>query len=140
MSILESIVSVNENRLRIINLRNKNIKYKIKLCWVKAHIGYIGNKIENYLAKAALNKNCTLNKNCIDIYFYPSKRYIRNPLKQKYLTTWLNDWYNSMKGRITWNYIPIISHLKIISDFYLNQVTAGQGIFLIFRYERFGKT
>lgn len=72
----------NENRL---NLRNKIIKYNIKLCWMKAHVGYAGNKRVDHLAKAALSKNH------IDIFFHSSKRYIRKLLKQKYIHTWQND-------------------------------------------------
>lgn len=61
-------------------------------------------------------------------------------LHDKYIDKWLSEWDSSNKGRLTWKYIKKVNVKKIYSDFYLNQIISGHGIFPAYQAEKFKKT
>lgn len=57
----------------------------------------------------------------------------------KYLDLWKLKWESSQKGRETLNYIKEVNEGNIYSDFYINQVITGQGVFPRHQADRFNK-
>lgn len=133
MSVLLALSSPNENRTYILNLKNKLNYMHIDLYWTKAHIGAVGNERADELAKMGTNRPI------IDIIFAPTKTQVKNLLLDKYYITWNNRWNDSFKGRTTFLYIQEVNCNRLISDFYLNQIVTGHGIFPAFQAERFRK-
>ncbi|XP_023237932.1 uncharacterized protein LOC111636823 [Centruroides sculpturatus] len=74
---------------------------KIKIRWVKAHIGIAGNKKADALAKEAASlTETTYNKIPIS--------YIKRLLRQESIDEWQEEWSYSMKGRHTFWLLPNI--------------------------------
>lgn len=71
LSALQSIVSLNENRLFITTMRNKIDNLGINIKWTKAHVGDPGNEAADELAKLSTTKDS------IDIEFQLSKSQLR---------------------------------------------------------------
>lgn len=112
-------------------MRNKLNYLKIDLYWTKAHVGDVGNEEADEMAKEATTK---VN---IDTKFQNTRYQIRVQLDAKYKEIWNARWESSIKGRETWNYIKKTDYEKIYSDFYLNQVITGHGIFPKYQSEKF---
>lgn len=72
MSVLQSICSILEHRVFIIDLRKIiELRGNIKLLWAKAHLGNIGNKKAESLVKKATRKTE------IEDYFYHTNKWIK---------------------------------------------------------------
>lgn len=133
MLALQAICPVNEHRTYVLNLKNKIKFFEIDLFCTKAHIGVIGNERADILAKMGTNKET------MDAKFHYTKAQVRKSLYKKYQRVWNNRWCESLSGRTTYNYFKDVSYKKIVSDFFLNQVVTGHGIFPSFQAERFGR-
>jgi len=68
--------------------------WKIKLCWVKAHVGIRGNELADTLAKeAAANGNIT------ESYKRVPKSVVLSELEETSVEKWQSEWTQSTKGR-----------------------------------------
>ncbi|GBO10112.1 hypothetical protein AVEN_165480-1 [Araneus ventricosus] len=87
--------ATEENRRIIIEIKKKLKLTKIKLQWVRAHNGTIGNERADAPAKLAASKDQT------DIEFGPSEVQLRYRGKVLLATKWQERWSNSAKGSYT---------------------------------------
>lgn len=101
------------------NLKNKILHLDIELFWTKAHVRDVGNERAD-----VVDKNATAKEN-IEIRFSLTKLQLKMILNNKCKDIWNTRWGNSIKGRITWNYIRNVNYDRIYSDFFINQVETG---------------
>jgi hypothetical protein len=75
--------------------------WEIKLCWVKAHAGILGNELADTLAKkAATNESLTEKYNKIP------KSVVKKELEEESVRKWQRNWTQNTKGSITKEYFP----------------------------------
>ena len=96
-------------------------KIDIRLSWVKAHAGNLGNEEADKLAKEASRGSTTL------LPLPPS--YLKKKLNIKLLHEWQGEWDTSETGRETYSYQP-----KVCSRFFcttpeVNAILTGHGPF-----------
>lgn len=92
---LAAIINLNNNNTFINNIRKLIINYNVKLYWIQAHVGGVGNeKVDAYDKEATEKSN-------IDLTFDYSKSLIKKILNDKYLISWKEYWNNSSNGRTT---------------------------------------
>ncbi|GBN94055.1 hypothetical protein AVEN_183360-1 [Araneus ventricosus] len=76
----------------------------IRVSWIKAHAGYIGNEEADRLAKEAAET-----KNFPETPLELPKSFIKTFLRQKMLATWQMAWDDGDTGRLIHNIIPKVS-------------------------------
>ncbi|GBO46366.1 hypothetical protein AVEN_207690-1 [Araneus ventricosus] len=76
---------------------------RIRLGWVKTHIGIKSNEIADTLAKEA-------NTDGIPVSFPFPKSFLNNQLLELSLLRWQAEWNNGETGRSVYGIIPLISH------------------------------
>ncbi|GBM47114.1 hypothetical protein AVEN_24245-1 [Araneus ventricosus] len=76
----------------------------IRVSWIKAHAGYIGNEETDRLAKETAEK-----ENFPEISLGLPKSFIKTFLRQKMLTTWQMAWDDGDTGRLIHNIIPKVT-------------------------------
>lgn len=133
MSSLMAIQSKMDSEIvsEIRSLVKKSNK-QIQLAWVKAHAGETYNEIvDTYAKKATSNEEVEI-KTKIPI------SYIKKQIKREINKIWQDQWDNSTTGRKTYELIREVSTARIISDFHVNMVITGHGIFPTFQAQRFG--
>ena len=91
---------IEEMRRKLTEMRKTN--WKIKLRWVKAHVGIRRNELADTLAKhAATNKDIT------ETYKKVPKRVALSELEGINIEKWQREWEQSTKGRTTKEYYVI---------------------------------
>lgn len=99
MSALQTLISLNEERKYVLNIRDKIRKSNIKIYWTKVHVNNPGNDRADELAKLATSK-CI-----IDVFFHPNKIQIKKVLIEKYIDWWQERWDNNTEGREVCDFI-----------------------------------
>ncbi|GBM40582.1 hypothetical protein AVEN_172209-1 [Araneus ventricosus] len=79
---------------------------RIRLGWIKAHIGIKGNEIADTLEKEATTDG-------IPASLPFPKSYLKNQLLQLSLSHWQAEWENSETGRSVYSIIPKISNKEL---------------------------
>ena len=75
--------------------------WEIKLCWVKAHAGIIGNELADTLAKKA-----TKNESLTEEYNRIPKSVVTRELEEESVRKWQRNWTQTTKGSTTKEYFP----------------------------------
>ncbi|GBN90950.1 hypothetical protein AVEN_42543-1 [Araneus ventricosus] len=78
--------------------------YHIRVSWIKAHAGYIGNEEADRLAKEAAET-----ENFPETPLEFPESFIKTSLRQKMLATWQMAWDDGDTGRLIFNIIPKLS-------------------------------
>ena len=73
----------------------------VKFYWCKGHNKIIGNEMADYFAKDSIS-----NPNCINQVLPLPMSQVKNKVKSKSKSSWLNRWRSSTNGRITFSFIP----------------------------------
>ncbi|GBM71204.1 hypothetical protein AVEN_119928-1 [Araneus ventricosus] len=89
----------NSIALKIFKLLHSHLH--IKVSWIKAHAGYIGNEEADRLAKEAVET-----EKFPETPLEFSKTFIKTLLHQKMLVTWQMAWDDGDTGRLIHNIIP----------------------------------
>ncbi|GBM23903.1 hypothetical protein AVEN_208528-1 [Araneus ventricosus] len=76
----------------------------IRVSWIKAHVGYIGNEEADRLAKEAAET-----ENFPETPLELPKSFIKTFLRQKMMATWQMAWDDGDTGRLIHNIIPKVS-------------------------------
>ena len=106
---LDSLRNGNIHTFLIEEIRKKlnemmKTNWKIKLRWVKAHIGIRGNELTDTLAKEA-----AANQNIKESYKRVPKSVVLSELEDKSVEKWQSEWTQSTKGRTTKEFFPEVT-------------------------------
>ena len=82
----------------------EKIEWKIHFCWVKAHVGILGNELADILTKDAAT-----NLDIAECYNKVPKSVVKRELEDRSVDKWQRDWYQSTKGKITKDYLPTVA-------------------------------
>ena len=101
--------------------------WKIKFCWVKAHIGIQRNELANTLAKeAAANTDIT------ECYHKVPKSVVKSELEATSVAKWQRERDLTTKGQITKAYFPVVAQrldMKInLTQNFTTMVTGHENI------------
>ncbi|GBN49607.1 hypothetical protein AVEN_240236-1 [Araneus ventricosus] len=78
----------------------------IHLRWLKTHVGYLGNKCADQLAKEAITKG--------DPFLLPKPlSYLKAEIKSAPLSIWQDNWDNGETGRSTHDIVPRVSNKPV---------------------------
>ncbi|GIX87617.1 uncharacterized protein CEXT_760061 [Caerostris extrusa] len=116
---------LNKNNL-VQKIRNEiqEIRPKLlKIEWIKAHSGIVGNERADYLAKDA-----TINPNTLSESLPTPKSFIKHQLKQLFIQQWQEEWNTANTGRRTHNFIPKVSH-NMSTNLLITYFVTGHGPF-----------
>jgi len=92
---------IEESRRKIIEMNTAN--WEVKLCWVKAHAGIMGNELADTLAKkTAKNESLTEEYNRIP------KSVVTRELEEESVRKWQRNWTQTTKGSTTKEYFPSV--------------------------------
>jgi hypothetical protein len=75
--------------------------WEVKLCWVKAHAGIMGNELADTLAKKA-----SKNESLIEEYNRVPKSVVTRQLEEESARKWQRNWIQTTKGSTTKEYFP----------------------------------
>jgi ribonuclease HI len=78
--------------------------WKIKFCWVKAHIGIQGNELADTIAKEAAAKT-----DIAECYYKVPKSVVKTELNAASVAKWQREWDLTTKGQITKGYFPEVA-------------------------------
>jgi ribonuclease HI len=81
----------------------KETRWKITLCWVKAHSGIRGNELADTLSKKAVTS-----ENITESYKSPKKRSVERTRRGK-RGKWQREWTRTIKGRTTKEFFPDVA-------------------------------
>ncbi|GBO45415.1 hypothetical protein AVEN_239203-1, partial [Araneus ventricosus] len=101
----------------------ESIDGNIELHWVRTHQVQLGNEHAYELAK-----NATV-KDMIDYHFNRSCVQLRNDAKRNIILKRQERWDQSQKGRRTKMFFDWVNLIRVIGNFFLNQIYTGQGVF-----------
>ncbi|GIX87724.1 uncharacterized protein CDAR_617111 [Caerostris darwini] len=104
-SVLLALANPNNLDPSIIRIKNKvkNYNGQVRLFWIKAHAGHMGNERADELAKE------TTNSPTIDITIDINLQYIKKLIKKEITAEWQDRWSNSNKGREVFALLPQIN-------------------------------
>ncbi|GBM14216.1 hypothetical protein AVEN_167303-1 [Araneus ventricosus] len=123
-SALMTVESLSDQRELIWNIKKKlKDREDIKLMWVKAHMGEMGNERADVLAKDAANRET------IDAQFIYSTVQTRNKNNKKIKRSLAAQMDGIYKGTWTRLIYPEINMTRLSADFCSNQIITGHGIF-----------
>jgi hypothetical protein len=127
---LDSLKNGNIHTFLIEVIRRKltemgKINWKIKFCWVKAHVWIRGNELADTLAKeAATNEDIT------ECYKKVPKNVLIRELEGISVEKWQREWDQTTRGRTTKEYFPVVAErlkmkIKITKNF--TSMVTGNG-------------
>jgi hypothetical protein len=103
----------------------KRTSWEITLCWVKAHVGILGNELMDILAKkAAMNELLTVDYNRIP------KSVVSRELEEESVKKWQRNWSQTTKGSTMKEYFPNIQErlkMKINLTQNVTDILTGRG-------------
>ncbi|GIY78163.1 putative 115 kDa protein in type-1 retrotransposable element R1DM [Caerostris darwini] len=101
-SVLLALENLNNLDPSILLIKNKIMNYtgQVRLFWIKAHVGHMGNERADVLAKEATNSPDIQLSTDADLHF------IKQLIKKDILAEWQDRWSNSTKGREVFILLP----------------------------------
>ncbi|GIY66992.1 hypothetical protein CDAR_417641 [Caerostris darwini] len=134
-SVLLALENLNNLDPSILNIKNKILNFtgQVRLYWIKAHAGHMGNERADVLAKEA-----TTNPD-IQLPVVANLQYFKQLLKKEILAEWQDRWSNSSKGREVFLLLPKVNINRVQGDFYINQLISGHGALAAYQLRFFGK-
>lgn len=103
----------------------------IKLFWVPAHTGIIGNEEADLAAKEATQLPETNNIKL-------PQSHVKNLVKHEIMLQWQEEWDTTDKSRYTYTFFPRVNTQRTLGQSQLTQYFTGHGQFLTFVH-RLGK-
>jgi hypothetical protein len=103
-------------------------EWKIRFCWVKAHVGILGNE---------LAKDTATNLDFAECYNKVPKSVVKRELEDRSVDKWEKDWNRSTKGKITKDYVSIVAErlkMKITTTHNFTTMVTGHGNIKAFLY------
>lgn len=107
---------------------------ELKFHWVKSHDGNVRNEQVDAAARRA-----TLKEN-VDLVVKYSKKYISTLTKADMLKLWQERWSSSNLGRKTHSFFPDVNDKRLCSDFFVNQIYSGHGVWGPYQHRFFGRS
>ncbi|GIY74159.1 uncharacterized protein CDAR_166411 [Caerostris darwini] len=134
-SVLLALENLNNLDPSILNIKNKILNFTgiVRLFWIKAHAGHMGNERADVLAKEA-----TTNPD-IQLPVVANLQFIKQLLKKEILAEWQDRWSTSSKGREVFLLLPKVNINRVQGDFYINQLISGHGALAAYQNRFFGK-
>jgi len=131
-SSLKAIIGPFQNHPFIHRIRLLMVKCNadfLKLAWVPAHTGILGNEMADTLAKKAAQG---ISSNYTMLSLPPS--HLKQIANSHLLKTWQEKWMESEKGRYTYMFFPQVDKERLIGDYLLNLFT-NRGPFPCFKFK-----
>lgn len=111
-----------------------NNLHNCKLCWIKAHVGHLGNEAADVLAKQASQlPNISISLKLDKVTF-------KKIAFKLYLNCWQELWNTSTNGRHTFQIFPKISTNRIFGNFFINQILSNHGFHAAHQHRLFQKS
>lgn len=128
-SALQTIADTRSDSSIVQNIHQmiKNVNnLDIRLKWIKAHVGHIGNERADDLARLA-----TKGVECLELD--APLTFVKLSLEHTTLNNWRDEWENSTNGKWTKVFFPTLTHRtsakELRSNFYNTQFLTGHGKF-----------
>jgi len=113
------------DKIRLQTRKQEQADWNVRFCWVKAHVGTLGNELADRLAKeAATNAEIAICYNKIP------KSVVLRELEKTGVEKWQSVWNCSTKGNATKEYFPIVTerlNIKISTNQHLTTMLRGHG-------------
>lgn len=123
---------VEEVKLKWLKLRNKQ-SITVTFHWIPSHQNIEGNEDADKVAKEATKKES------VDVVAKLSYNEVRRRMKRAVECDWQSHWEKTTKGRRTYRFFKKVTMGRCKSDFYLNQILTGHGVFPAHQARMFGK-
>ena len=111
------------DKIRLQTRKLEQADWNVRFCWVKAHVGTLGNEPADRLAKeAATNADIAICYNKIP------KSVVLRELEKTSVEKWQSIWNCSTKGNATEEYFPIVTerlNMKISTNQHLTTMLKG---------------
>ncbi|GIY45304.1 uncharacterized protein CDAR_246041, partial [Caerostris darwini] len=134
-SVLLALENLNNLDPSILNIKDKILNYtgQVRLFWIKAHVGHMGNERADVLAKEPTTNPDIQHPTVANLHF------IKQLIKKEILAEWQDRWSNSTKGREVFLLLPRVNVTRVQGDFYVNQLISGHGALAAYQHRFFGK-
>ncbi|GIY65165.1 putative 115 kDa protein in type-1 retrotransposable element R1DM [Caerostris darwini] len=134
-SVLLALENLNNLDPSILNIKDKILNYtgQVRLFWIKAHVGHMGNERADVLAKEPTTNPDIQHPTVANFHF------IKQLIKKEILAEWQDRWSNSTKGREVFLLLPRVNVTRVQGDFYVNQLISGHGALAAYQHRFFGK-
>ncbi|XP_023228235.1 uncharacterized protein LOC111628637 [Centruroides sculpturatus] len=119
---------VREIRSMVLRARHER---HVTLRWVRGHIGILGNKRADQLAKVGASGPF------ITRMVEPSATYIKGTLLKSSMINWQERWTQSTVGRPAYAFVPVVSLTPVCCNWFTTQILTSHGRFPHFM-SRFG--